>query len=313
MIEAVPYDPSLLKGVVALYNATVKPVVHCAATNARELGTEFAESLDEQVRGGRQTEAIFVALDGGAVVGFVHCAIGAPGDHLEGTMGIIRFLAYSAGRRAAGQLLIDVSHDYFARHGMSSVIAFGHEHTYPFYCCSSAYLSDRMGHIEALLRANEYRRFTGEVIMDWPSFTAVRPAPVPATGVRITVRHPRNKGRLPGIHLRAMRGKREVGQCICVSAADFSNGRTSHQRIYVMWLGVDEKRQGRGMGKYLLSRALYEARKIGYTDATITTAFLNYRGAVFYTNFGFRIVDWTYGLKREIAGRDTSGPHTRTQ
>jgi hypothetical protein len=28
----------------------------------------------------------------------------------------------------------------------------------------------------------------------------------------------------------------------------------------------------------------------------------NYRAALFYTNFGYHVVDWTYGLGRKLEG-----------
>lgn len=57
------------------------------------------------------------------------------------------------------------------------------------------------------------------------------------------------------------------------------------------------------MGKHLLQRGLNEMRLIGYRDACITTAWDNSRALVLYTHFGFQVVDWTYGLRKELGGR----------
>ena len=41
-------------------------------------------------------------------------------------------------------------------------------------------------------------------------------------------------------------------------------------------------------------------REAGYRHAAISTAWDNYRAFLFYTNYGFRVADWTYELGRDL-------------
>jgi len=62
---------------------------------------------------------------------------------------------------------------------------------------------------------------------------------------------------------------------------------------------VDEL-QSRGLGRHLLQRSLKEMHGAGFRHAAISTALGNHRAFLFYTNYGYRVVDWTYGLGREL-------------
>ena len=71
-------------------------------------------------------------------------------------------------------------------------------------------------------------------------------------------------------------------------------------QFYNMWLGVNDEFQGRGLGRYLLQYALHEMHKIGYRHAVISTDWENYRAFLFYSNCGYRVVDWTYELEKDL-------------
>ena len=63
---------------------------------------------------------------------------------------------------------------------------------------------------------------------------------------------------------------------------------------------MDEPLQGRGLGRYLLQRAMKEMHAKGYRHAAISTWWRNYRAFLFYSNYGFRAADWTYAFRREL-------------
>ena len=54
------------------------------------------------------------------------------------------------------------------------------------------------------------------------------------------------------------------------------------------------------MQKVLLARSLLEMHARGYTHASISTAYTNHRGQLFYTNFGFSPTDWTHQFERDL-------------
>ena len=91
-----------------------------------------------------------------------------------------------------------------------------------------------------------------------------------------------------------------MGVCECVSCGEFSHADGAQDWVFTEWLGVEAEFQGKGLGRYLLQRALQEMHGAGYRHAAISTHWRNYRAFLFYSNYGYRVVDWTYGLRREI-------------
>ncbi len=98
----------------------------------------------------------------------------------------------------------------------------------------------------------------------------------------------------------AKHGERQVGECHSVSRGDYTNTEAVQDCFFTEWIGVEEDVQGKGIGRYLLQRALLEMHGAGYRHATISTARHNYRAALCYTNLGYRVVDWTYAYEREL-------------
>ena len=61
-------------------------------------------------------------------------------------------------------------------------------------------------------------------------------------------------------------------------------------------LYVGDALQGKGLGKSLLARGLAEMQQAGARHVMIDTDWNNWRASVFYTNFGFRFLDRTFGF-----------------
>ena len=88
--------------------------------------------------------------------------------------------------------------------------------------------------------------------------------------------------------------------CQCVSCGEFGDAPEAQDWCFTKWLGISEDVQGRGLGRHLLQRALLELRGAGYQHAAISTGCDNPRAALFYTNLGYRVIDWTYAYGRRI-------------
>jgi GNAT superfamily N-acetyltransferase len=279
----------------AAYNSAIRCVPHCYPVSAKELASALAEDH------GLRARQVFVALEGQSITGFAHVGVGYREREECPEQGLIQFLWYAPGHRRAGQALLDIAEGHLRAHGMRQAVAFHQKYRYPFYYLSSAYLSDRLGQVAALLGHNGYRRIGGEVYLDWPNFEPVEPPPaeVPAA---VTVEWMRGRSTRPGLILHAYQGERQVAICKCVSCGEYSTADEAQDWLFTTWLGVQEDLHGKGLGRHLLRRALLEMHGVGYQHASISTAVDNYRAALFYTNFGYRVMDWTYGLGRDLDG-----------
>ncbi|MHC4201091.1 MAG: GNAT family N-acetyltransferase [Planctomycetota bacterium] len=298
-MEIITYDPSMLEGLAAAYNRATSDLPHCypVAEDTFEGGLrELSEDRKKDCSLGWQE--VLVARDGNVVVGFVHPAIGRLGED-KADVGMIRFLAYDRGRRATGQALLAAAEARLRERGARSVQVCPQEAIYPFYYAEPAFLSGRLDHVQALLAFSGYAKTRGEVFLDWPDFEPREPEPS-AVGADIEVERREKPGRRPDIFVRARVAGKEVGVCHSGSLAQASGASEADEWVFTHWLGVERDVQGKGLGRRLLRRALVEAHALGFRHAAISTSWDNHRAFLFYSNFGYHVMDWTYGYSRDL-------------
>src|SRR5258708_383028 len=122
-MEIVSYEPSLAADLTTAYNRGVQAVPHCYPVAEEWIARVLAPTIGAgEPHPLLHSEAAFVAREGGAVVGFVHMAVG-PMAKGEPERGSIRFLWYERGRRAAGQALLQAAESDLRRKGMCQVEA----------------------------------------------------------------------------------------------------------------------------------------------------------------------------------------------
>ncbi|MHC4718732.1 MAG: GNAT family N-acetyltransferase [Planctomycetota bacterium] len=283
----------------AAYNRAVQAVPHCYAVKAEDFAAAVGDAgpscNDDKPLNSLRALA---AVEGGSVLGFIDGGV-RPGDEGHGDGGMVRMLWYEPGRRDVGQLLLEAAEDHLRARGVDAIDAFHQHYTYAFYYLDSAYLSDRLGHVAALLAFNDYRKCMGEVFLDWPDFDPPAPAAtdVPA---EVSVTRRETPGPMPAVLTKAYLDGKEIGECHIGRVGDYTEDERSRHWCFVNWLGVRGEHQGRGLGKHLLAAALVEARSVGYRHVGISTAWDNHRAFLFYANFGFAVSDWTYGWRREL-------------
>ena len=107
-------------------------------------------------------------------------------------------------------------------------------------------------------------------------------------------------GKRQDLVVRARQGEKELGECQSRSCAAFSSEKSLEDWHFCDWLGVEEEVQGKGLGRYLLERARLELHAVGYRHAGISTSWVNYRAFQFYSNYGYRVVDWTYAWGKDL-------------
>jgi GNAT superfamily N-acetyltransferase len=300
-MEIVRYTPEMSRDLAAVYHDAVRGVPHCYPVSDDAFAEELAAAGGEgEGQEGLHSEAVFVAREGRRPLGFVHVGIeGATEDRPE-ERGAIRFLCYPRGQRRAGQDLLGAAEAYARERSVPRIVAFPQGHRYRFYHFKNAFLSDRLDHVQALLAFNGYERSGGEVFLDWPNYEPAAPV-APEVEAEFQVEQGLGRGRRPGLRVWAHRDGKQLGECICVSVGDWHDADEAQDWIFTNWLGVEGEVQGKGLGRHLLQRALQEARGLGYRHAAISTEWTNHRALLFYSNYGYHVVDWTYGFARKLA------------
>lgn len=298
-MEIRPCLASDLEGLTLAYNRTVQPIPHCYPIREKDFAAVLSPVFGEgQGHPRLHSEAAFVASEGRAVTGFIHTAVGPV--EMEGEeRGSIRFFWYDRGRRATGQALLEAAETELRGRGMNRVEAVYSHDSYPFYSVASAYLTDHLEHVQALLKYNDYVVKEGEVILDWMDYESDVPV-CPLPDAVISLEWEEGKGERPNLKVRAHLGEQEIGECVTNSFGEFTSAEEAQDWVFVDWLGVDEQYQGAGLGRYLLQRNLQEMKGAGYRHASITTIRQNHRALLFYSNYGFQRVDWTYSYERDL-------------
>ena len=123
-------------------------------------------------------ETVFVAIEHRTLWAFIHVGISQVGDNRRTPVGVIRFLGYERGARRAGQAVLEKAETYLESCNVSHIDAFSQDSRYDFYHFENAGLSDGLDHVQALLGFNGYQYSSGEVFLDWESYSVT---PVPSS------------------------------------------------------------------------------------------------------------------------------------
>ena len=307
-MEILQYTADMQTAVTQFYNRLTADVPHCYPVKEKELATAIrgvTTGKSDKDEGGIDSETAFVAMVNGAVQAFIHVGIGQIWDHEERkeNAGIIRFLGYERGARRVGQAVLEKAEDHLKTYNIAKISAFPQDYRYRFYHFSHAYLSDALDQVQGLLGFNGYRRSEGEVFLDWEDYTVV---PTPASlSVELSVDWEDGRGAHPNCTVKAYQNDEQVGICESVCGGEFSSHPDAQDWLHTVWLGVEDEFQGQGLGRYLLQYALQEMKQIGYRHAAISTAWDNHRAFLFYSNCGYRTVDWTYEFVKNLSETPT--------
>jgi len=290
------------------YNDQIVGVPHCYSVSPEE----FEEGFTYQKTSFRgylediHSEKLIVCEDNGVILGFSDVAIAETeyNGNKEQKKGFIRFLTYEIGQRHAGQVILKESEEYLLGLGIKQIKAFRllclNDHCgYRFYHLGYASLSDKLGHIQGLFGMNGYQMSGGEISMDQPAYHVDEPI-LSDKSLDITVEFQDSRAILPKLKVRAFRDGKEIGQCNSESAGECSCAKDAQDWLFITGLCIKESDQGKGLGRYLLQRNLWEMHKIGYKNTVISTDWNNFRALLFYTNYGYKVADTAHEFIKNI-------------
>ena len=305
-MEILQYTPDMQEPLTQFYNSMTADVPHCYPVKEEEFAVAIrgvTTGKADKNEGGLDSEAAFVAVADGVIQAFIHVGIGQVGENREEDIGVIRFFGYERGERRIGQAVLKKAETYLKTHNISRIFAFPQDCRYRFYHFSHAYLSDALDQVQGLLGFNGYRRSSGEVFLDWEDYFVT---PIPSSQpVTLSVEWKDGRGQLPNCTVLAHQNGKQVGICESLGGGEFSSHTDAQAWLHTVWLGIEDDFQGQGLGRYLLQYALQEMKKIGYRHAAISTAWDNHRAFLFYSNCGYRTVDWTYEFVKNLSETPT--------
>lgn len=301
-MEILKYTSDMLPALTQFYNRLTTDVPYCYPVKEEELAVvvSVATGKTDRTDDDLEAETAFVAMQNGELQAFIH--VGFYQDENENNekenTGVIRFFGYERGARQVGQASLEKAETYLKTYNVSRIIAFSKIYRYRFYHFEYAHLSNALDHVQALLGLNGYQRCNGQVFLDWENFT-VEPTPS-GLSVTLSVDWKEGRGELPNCNITAHKDGEEVGVCWNVSCGEFSSHAEVQDWVYTDWLGVEDDYQGQGLGKYLLQYSLQEMQKVGYKHASLSTDWNNNLALLFYSNCGYKVVDWTYAYKKVL-------------
>ena len=301
-MEILQYTLDMQTSVAQFYNYLTADVPHCYPVTAEEFAVAMQRITTDKTdlkAHGLDSETAFVAIGNGVPQAFIHVGVSPSRENRKENLGVIRFMGYKRGARRAGQAVLEKAEEYLKAFNVPRISAFPQDCRYRFYHFSHAYLSDALDQVQGLLGFNGYRRSEGEVFLDWENY-AVTPMPS-SLPVTLSINWKAGRGQHPNCTVFAHQEGEEAGICESICGGEFSSQPDAQDWLHTVWLGVEDEFQGQGLGRYLLQYALQEMKKVGYRHAAISTAWDNHRAFLFYSNCGYRTVDWTYEFVKDLS------------
>ena len=311
-MEIAYWDIADAGGLFQVYNEQFAGVPHCYPVSREEFEKGFPYrnvGYDYHIGDYRErihSEKLIVGMQNGRILGFADVAVAEYEEEGQKKVtGFIRFLTYQTGRRHIGQALLEECEKYLTDLGMKQIKAFRvdlrFDHSgYHFYHVGYGMISDQMGHICALFGMNGYEKNGGEIFMNWPEYSVAEPEPPDKDAQVIMAWGPPVNAALPGLDVKALRDGKQIGVCESTSVGEFCLAGEAQDWLFIEGLFVEEEEQGKGWGRFLLQRNLWEMRRAGYRNAAISTDWRNYRAQLFYMNYGYQIADTNYEFVRNI-------------
>lgn len=246
------------------------------------------------------SDKLIVSKKNGSIDGFVHIAIEerTEGDHPRKN-GNIRFISYPPGNRLLGQALLNEAERHFREQNIHQINVFNY--MYRFYHPDHGHC-EKHGHITGLLGINGYTISNApkmQINMAWENFQIPEPL-LPDDSVDIEVEQIEGYGELPNLMIRSLRDGKSFGSCESYSLSHLQLTDCAQDKLLIRWLGVNDSKQTRGWGLYLLQRTLWEAQQIGYKHSLISTGVTNHRALLCYTNYGYQVIHSSYAYVKTL-------------
>jgi len=282
-----PLREDELPDVVALYNTAITDVPLSYPVDAdtfsrlglrNEAGTRYRTHL------GVDRTGWLVARRGGQVVGFLHVCIGADYDDRARDeafqRGIIRFLVFLPSEVEAGTALLAAADSYFRQQQVDEIRAFHFSTGYPFYHAGIGLCPGQHDHVMRALATAGYR-LTDRFFCFTRWLSGLVPEQTPRIPIRLEF-----KKQAGDIHLRVYDGYKPFG-ILKLAPLEAYSDYVGHLVAYIASLRLDEPYRHKGIGRWLMQRALNWLWTKGYREVALHVNHANVPAQSLYRQVGF--------------------------
>jgi ribosomal protein S18 acetylase RimI-like enzyme len=216
-------------------------------------------------------------------------------SHAEEGDGLLFGPWFIRGNEGAAAEVMEMAEAWSQRNRSHLLFAFDHVEaaTFPEFHGGWSGLSERLSHIAGFLSRAGFRICRRELCLSRSLVSPFRPAS-PVSGLSASMSE--TDGRFS---LTAREGRHDVGACNFAlmhpaRACDPAASRCG----YVDGLRVDDRRRGRGIGRWLVTRALEEMTRLGCEECRLTTGSENFTAQNLYYSLGFEVRDSAISFER---------------
>ena len=280
------WHPSECQQLVEVYNAQAAEIPYEYPVDP-ETFVEAYSRPDPNFADGR----LFACQEHGTPLGLVHVGTIPREDGRDERTGLIRHLCFPRNRRDVGGKLLECAHEYL-RPLASTGQAFNYG--YGYACTWYNHLKSPWEHIYALLGTSGYVVDGGwALIMVLRDYEMSEPA-LPDTSIDVEVSEDpifpglTTHGDIPTVAVRLFRSGERIGGNEARPYYLPHWDRALQDTCCTMGMGVNEAERGRGLGRYLMERTLYEMQGHGCRHALLDVDSQNYRALTLYASMGYR-------------------------
>ena len=245
---------------------------------------------------------IFVAKENRETAGFVHvippCHI-TPADTQERgrRIGYIAFFVYTPGYRTIGQALLEKAEAVLMEIGVDEI------HTVYGYECHEfgiGGVTHRWPHVLGLLGANGYKVTDSDLFLIAQDFEVQDPTPpIDCNDLQVRIYYYTGRAPIVSPRVHVFDGEQVVVKHGTESVAHYyPSAKKAAQQLYTFGVSVRKPYRGQGWGRFVLQKVLWEARKLGYRDAILSTGLDNYQAQLLYASCGYRGISTSSTFKK---------------
>ena len=295
-MRVVPYSSDMAEAVTTHYNEQTTGVPFCFTVTAQEMDDALHTRPPYETRKTLADPSILVVTEGDKVLGLTRAGWEPADDERRKPRPPSDSSSTSEATARPVRLCSTQHMSHSGRPAQTASGPFHQDQQFAIYHAKYSFCSDGLDHVQALLQMNGYRKCDGEVYPVWRNAVAPELRPI-RDGVTFELEWVDGRSELPGLNMRAMLDGEEIGRCMHCCLGDHTRWPEADVTAFCHRLDVYDNIRAAASVSTCCTEPSGSFLKRGYVHMAISTAWDNYRAFLFYSNCGYRAVDWTYGFR----------------